>query len=176
MSKTAEQVALDGYKSTVEQLERDLANAKAGNDINLRNFLGECAKSNELREQINAITRERDEARLEREYFRGEVLHARASAASPEMLRVVEAANNARYELGRAPYTDKGHALCCAVDALAASQRKAEPEEDKYVVRYRRPDTFSWMVCIRNSDALSIWRHKADAEAECARLNAEASS
>ena len=42
-----------------------------------------------------------------------------------------------------------------------------------YCDRKRRPCANPWMVCPRNSDALSKWRDKAGAEAECARLNGE---
>jgi len=45
-------------RETIARLERELGNAKAGNDINLRNFLDECAKTNELRGRIATLERD----------------------------------------------------------------------------------------------------------------------
>lgn len=108
-------VALEGYKRLLAEKERELCPG--------------CY------DRVTELTRERDEARVDREAWARSYRRALASAASPEVVRVVEAAKAWRDKVWSATFiTDYERALRAAVDALSAS-RQPKAQEPRYEAR-----------------------------------------
>ena len=159
-------VALEGYKRLLAEKERELCPG--------------CY------DRVTELTRERDEARVDREAWARAYRRALASAASPEVLRVVEEAvaysEHWHKTFRRIQAAPKFARLLAAVDALSASLQPKAQEPKYEAVASSGGWQEGGMVRSTKTQELVFgsWRggesaafHKARCEVECARLNGE---
>ena len=168
-------VALEGYKRLLAEKERELCPGCYDRVTELTRERDE-ARTNAAQAvgQLDLAQRERDEARVDREAWARAYRRALATAASPEVMRVLERAEacHRRWRL-RPPGSPEALALFAAVDALSAS-RQPKAQEPRYEVVRRKDDALPWAVGDNEGGWASTHRFQAGAEAECARLNGEA--
>lgn len=155
-------VALEGYKRLLAEKERELCPG--------------CY------DRVTELTRERDEARVDREAWARAYRRALATAASPEVMRVLDALEEHKERYPRnysEPWRDpetKGswYAIAAAYNALSAS-RQPKAQEPRWTTE-RRP---GWS----NTSPFHWWANKGDewigpmsadaAHDVCKRLNGE---